>query len=80
MELQPKLDALNKDLDQVNEGSVPARFVKTSTSLEEYQQIQKLQSYIRRYKNQIPKAKTLKQKQNWESLLDKYQTELSQLI
>lgn len=80
IELQPTLDDLNNDLDLVNSGKVPSRYINTSSSLEEYQNYQRIQSYIRRYKNKISTATSISQKKRWQQLLDKYETELKQLL
>jgi hypothetical protein len=80
MELQPKIDQLNKDLKDVNSGTIPNEYIKTELSAADYIRIQNLKLYISRYKKKIEKAISIEQRNRYIKHLEAHEKELSKLL
>lgn len=80
IELQPELDKLNQELDALNNGVIPVEYVTKNSSAEDYVRIKNLKMYIARYERKISTATNIQQKQNWQSKIEEFKTELRLLI
>lgn len=79
--LQPELRRLNKDLDEVNKGIIPSRYIQKTESASDYVKIKNLKLYISRYQSKIDKnAGTPEDVKKWTDKLNTYKTELENLL
>lgn len=78
IEIQPRIDELNRDLRKIESGEVPQKYLKTKATAEEYLEVRNAKIYIARYKKQLIGSTPEKQKQ-LEALILKYQRKLENL-
>ena len=78
IEIQPKIDELNRDLRQIENGSIPEKYLKTKATAEEYLELRNAKMYIARYKKLFKTATPSEQKRLSE-LIKKYEAKLESL-
>lgn len=80
MALQNEIDALNADLERLNNGEFPKHIALKLMTAEDYKNYRNIQSYLARYRTQIANAKTLESKKRAQSHLKRYEEMLNQLL
>lgn len=78
IEIQPKIDELNRDLRQIENGSIPEKYLKTKATAEEYLELRNAKMYVARYKKELSTASPNDQ-QRLMRLIKKYEAKLKSL-
>ena len=79
MDIQSQIDLINDDIHVFDRGSVPDRILIQVLSAKEYNEVQNIRSYIRRYTNKLKNVNSLEEKSRYESHLANYQTQLEEI-
>lgn len=80
LDIQSRIDQLNRELKDARNGKLPSRFIKQSISAEQYIEIKNLKYYIARYKRELEKVESISRKEKLQQLIDQNQQKLNKLL
>lgn len=77
MTLRTKIDAINRQLKEINAGDIPVDYLREKLTGEQYKEIQNLKKYIRRTTNELAKETSKSIRAKLEQKLAEYNKKLS---
>jgi hypothetical protein len=78
IDIQPLISKYNDHLNYIAENNAtPPELIKSKLTAEDLRQQLNAKTYISKYRKKLKTAKTIKEKQKYQALLDKYETRIA---
>jgi hypothetical protein len=79
MDIQPKIDSLNRDLKEIENGQLPSKYLKTEATAGEFRTVRNVKMYIARAKKKLLTETNPSEIEKLKSLLESYNQKLKNL-